>query len=493
VQTLCGKLKLIGGEDLKIWLDTEQLKQVDSDSLKHHVEQSLALLVFLSEGYLTADFCLTELRTAYNARIPIIVVCDSGFTKGMLEEEIKQFENTKGGEGGLQEEDKATLDAMVQLRQRVFDQWHIEPKGPNNHAVQFSIEQEKNTHPADGGGEILGPVLWWSRSRAFVRVALKGVFQQLLTLDVRSTPKAVPGSPSRPSRRLDDPPQSMRRSDDPPRLLFHDELLDLRKLDRISQPVSLFVSPHYPKDRSDELKRAFDEAGTNLGLKVSISSDANKTADQHSVLLLYPASGLEWEQLGCDIPKSGRQLVNRKLSEALETGGSRTFKEHEWKAFGIKTLHGDSFIQSSGGSFFGPADRGFFRTKELENLLTMRKTEGELKTPVPFLLYSTDMSADMSEHRQEGTRKLGKEAANLVFRPMWSAWPEVSSLQTVAAEEQLRALSRPAEGTPDRASSQTVEHSARELASSFKRRSSRVLPGVLSKVGSQNYVVPPKN
>ena len=65
------KLNRIGGEDLKIWLDTEQLEQVDSDSLKKHVQQSLTLLIFLSEGFLTADFCLTELRTAYNARIPI--------------------------------------------------------------------------------------------------------------------------------------------------------------------------------------------------------------------------------------------------------------------------------------------------------------------------------------------------------------------------------------------------------------------------------------
>ena len=97
MQTLCGKLKLIGGEGLKIWLDTEQLEQVDSASLKHNVQQSLALLVFLSEGFLTADFCQTELRTAHKAGIPIIVVCDSGVTQGMLEEEIQQFKDTKGG------------------------------------------------------------------------------------------------------------------------------------------------------------------------------------------------------------------------------------------------------------------------------------------------------------------------------------------------------------------------------------------------------------
>ena len=151
-------------------------------------------------------------------------------------------------------------------------------------------------------------------------------------------------------------------------MLFHDELLDLRKLQQISRPVSLFVSPNYPPDRSDELKRAFSEAGMHLGIKVSFSSSRDDTADQRSVLLLYP---------------------------------------------------------------------GFFRTKELKNLtieLLIRKTN----TSAPFLLYSTDMSADMSEHRHEGTRILGASIASQVFTPMWSAWPEVSSLQTVAAEGQLR-------------------------------------------------------
>ena len=113
----------------------------------------------------------------------------------------------------------------------------------------------------------------------------------------------------------------------------------------------------------------------------------------------------------------------------------------------------------------------FFRTEELKNLtrdLLIRKTN----TPAPFLLYSTDMSADMSEHRQKGTEILGASDATQVFRPMWSAWPEVSSLQTVAAEEQLRALSRAAEGIP---------HRARELASSMAAPIKRLASS--SKVG----------
>ena len=421
-----------------IWLDTEELKksgQVDSDSLKRHVKKSLALLVFLSEEYLTAAFCLTELRTADEAGIPIIVVCDGGVTEGTLDKEIQQFKAAKGEY--LEEDYEATLRAMEKLKQRVLTQW--------------SVEQKNNAPAVGGGGEIDCPVLWWSRE--FVRVALKGVIQQLLGCSSSSQKVS-----SRLSGLSDGPPRkrSLGSSEGPPaRLLFHDELLLLRK-EHMKQ-ISLFVSPDYPPDRNDELQRAFKEAGKNLNITVSITS-IRGPAD-HSVLLLYPASGLKWVLLGRDIPKPkrGKELVNPSLSEALKSGHSRTFTEDEWKAFGITTLHGDSFIKS-GDCYFGPANRGFFGTKGLASLAM---PEIHVNTPAPFLFYSTDMSADMSEHMLEGTRMLGVSEANQVFTPMWSAWPEVSSLQTVAAEEKLHAAAR----TPAATERGTINH--------FRERSSR--------------------
>ena len=110
--------------------------------------------------------------------------------------------------------------------------------------------------------------------------------------------------------------------------------------------------------------------------------------------------------------------------------------------------------------------------RHLLSLVSDTKAQPVGPPPGVFLLYSTDMSSDMSEHRQEGTRILGASNATQVFRPMWSAWPEVSSLQTVAAEEQLRALSRAAEGIP---------HRARELASSMAAPIKRLASS--SKVG----------
>lgn len=415
VHTLYGKLKLIGGEDLLIWLDTEELKksgQVDSDSLKRHVNKSLALLVFLSEEYLLAEFCRTELRTADEAGIPIIVVCDDGVTEDTLDKEIQQFKAAKGGY--LEEEDEATLRAMEKLKQRVLSQW--------------SAEQKNDAPAVGGGGEIDCPVLWWSRP--FVRVALKGVIQQLLECSSSQNVGRLSGLSDGPPRK-----QSLGSSEGPPaRLLFHDELLLLRK--EHGKDVSLYVSPDYPPDRNDELQRAFKEAGTNLNITVSITSTRGPA--DHSVLLLYPASGLKWVLLGRAKPKSWKELVNPSLSEALKSGRSRTFTEDEWKAFDITTLHGDSFIKS-GDYYFGPANRGFFGTKGLASL-AMLETQGN--TPAPLLLYSTDMAADMSEHRLEGTRMLGVSDANQVFTPMWSAWPEVASLQTAAAEEKLHASLR---------------------------------------------------
>lgn len=440
MHTLYGKLKLIGGEDLLIWLDTEELKksgQVDSESLKRHVKKSLALLVFLSEEYLTAEFCLTELRTADEAGIPIIVVCDGGVTEGTLDKEIHQFKAAKGGY--LEDEDEATLRAMEKLKQRVLTQW--------------SAEQKNNAPAVGGGGEIDCPVLWWSRE--FVRVALKGVIQQLLACSSSQKAGRLSGLSDGPPRK-----RSLGSSEGPPaRLLFYDELLLLRK-EHIKQ-VSLFVSPDYPPDRNDELQRAFKEAGTNLNITVSITSTRGPA--DHSVLLLYPASGLKWVLLGRDIPKpkSGKELVKPSLSEALKSGRSRTFTEDEWKAFDITTLHGDSFIKS-GDCYFGPANRGFFGTKGLPSL-AMLETLGN--APAPFLLYSTDMAADMSEHRLEGTRMLGVSEANKVFTPMWSAWPEVSSLQTVAAEEKLHAAARTQAAPKSGAIKHLRERSSRHASS----------------------------
>ena len=402
VHTLYEKLKHIGGKDLEIWLDTVELKksgQVDSESLKRNVKQSLAVLVFLSEEYLTAEFCQTELRTAEEAGIPIIIVCDGGVTEVTLKKEIQEFKTAKGE--CMQAEDKATLRAMEKLKRRVLAQRDIE---------------QKYDAPAgavgDAGND--GPVLWWSRE--FVRVALKGVVQQLLMCHrLQKVSTRSSGGVS-----------------DGPRLLFHDELLLRRKSQ--GKQVSLFVSPDYPPERQHELKRAFQEAEANLGITVSISS--TRGAADHSVLLLYPASGLKWLLLG-HTPKDGKELVNAAFSEALKDGRSRTFTEDEWKAFGMHYLHGNSFIKS-GDSYFGPADRGFFGTSQLVTLTN--QTLGLAQhTPAPFLLYSTDMSADMSEHRLEGANMLGEAQATRVFTPMWSAWSEVSSLQTVAAEEKLRA------------------------------------------------------
>lgn len=63
-------------------------------------------------------------------------------------------------------------------------------------------------------------------------------------------------------------------------------------------------------------------------------------------------------------------------------------------------------------------------------------------------------SAGMSTHMTEAAREdnLGVAEAKRVFTPMWSAWPEVSSLQIVAAEQQLlESFGHPSSGAKTRA------------------------------------------
>ena len=342
MQTLFEKLRRIG--NVKIWLDTEELQktgQVDPESLKIKVESSVALLVFLSQGYLAAPFCQTELRAANNAQIPIIIVCDDDVTKDMLEKEIEEFKTAK--EQDMREEDTVTLQDMTKLTKQAFPEAFPEDSAQDSERVN-----EKPADKVDHDGNDSG-VLWWSRDPIFVRMALKGVVQQLLKHDLQLPP----------------PPKA-------PELLFHDELIFRRKWINEKKEVSLFVSSDYPKVPS--IERAFKKAGENLGIEVSISSA--REDGMTPVLLLCPD-----------------YFLNEGLWE-------ETFEE-----------------------------------------LNKEHLEG---APAACLLYSTDMSLDMTTYMKEakkefGDDEAGKEKARKVFTPLWSAWPKVSSLQTVAAEAQLKA------------------------------------------------------
>ena len=57
-----------------------------------------------------------------------------------------------------------------------------------------------------------------------------------------------------------------------------------------------------------------------------------------------PPSGLRWRNAGADRPTTGVELINEKLSKALET--KLSFTQDEWHMFGIKDLRKSHFIMS---------------------------------------------------------------------------------------------------------------------------------------------------
>lgn len=295
VHTLYEKLRRMidsRGEKLNIWLDTVELKKtalrtgkVDAESVEQSVKNSLALLVFLTTDYLTAEFSQTELRIAYEAGTPIIIVCEeldkpNGVSETTLEYEIQQFKAAKEQE--LEAEDQVTLQtlrAMENLKERVMVQWDIELKKQEG----ISMDDAEAEIPDDGIA-----VLWWSNE--FLRVALKGVVHQLLVAVCECKPEMF-GTHGHNSQKCMQAQihRSLILSQAADRLVFQDELRFLRKSIARKKQVSLFVSPEYPQERMDELKRTFGEAARNLGVALTFSSTAGETSTP--VLLLHPAKG----------------------------------------------------------------------------------------------------------------------------------------------------------------------------------------------------------
>ena len=293
VNTLYEKLRRMidsRGEKLKIWLDTVEMKKAalragKIQSVEQSVKNSLALLVFLTIDYLTSEFSQTELRIAYEAGIPIIIVCEeldkpNGVSEATLEYEIQEFKVAK--EEQLQAEDPETLQtlrAMENLKERVMVQWDIEQKKQGG----VSMDDAEAEIPDDGIA-----VLWWSDE--FLRVAIKGVVHHLLMAVCECKPEMF-GSHGHSSQKCMQAQihRSLVLSQAADRLVFQDELRFLRKNLARKKQVSLFVSPEYPPERKDELTRIFEEAGRNLGVDLTFSSAPGETST--SVLLLHPAKG----------------------------------------------------------------------------------------------------------------------------------------------------------------------------------------------------------
>ena len=64
------------------------------------------------------------------------------------------------------------------------------------------------------------------------------------------------------------------------------------------------------------------------------------------------SSGLQWNEVGAKEPVNGKEIVNAKLAEALQS--KTAFAHKEWDEFGINYLKDEHFIKS-GDKYFTPA------------------------------------------------------------------------------------------------------------------------------------------
>ena len=251
VHSLAPMLRLMvpdpGG--IRLWLDQEQLKTgVSNEELLDAVEASDAILVFLTDQYVSSEFCRNELTAAYNRSPHSIIVLQEasadhgGITAGKLKEEIEQAikkASTKG-EGLAQE----TQDAMYYLLEEVTN----------------------GAQP-----------LFWHRDPLFKRAVLKEVVQRLVAIKkeepvaIKKEELAAKESASRQSEgttKDDSVPTGLARAVSS--LSFPDELKPQprRKGKDSRRPIRLHLSPGYPAEMRERLKTAFDDAAQELGATV---------------------------------------------------------------------------------------------------------------------------------------------------------------------------------------------------------------------------------
>lgn len=71
----------------------------------------------------------------------------------------------------------------------------------------------------------------------------------------------------------------------------------------------------------------------------------------------FRISGLTWRDMGNERPHHGDELVNARLSKALQQ--TTTFTQAEWNTFTVEDLSADTFIEVEGGKYFKPAGKEY--------------------------------------------------------------------------------------------------------------------------------------
>ena len=408
VHSLAPMLRLMvpdpGG--IRLWLDQEQLKTgVSNEELLDAVNASDAILVFLTDQYVSSEFCRNELTAAYSRSPHSIIVLQEasadhgGITAGKLKKEIEQAiqkASTKG-EGLAQE----TRDAMYYLLEQVTN----------------------GAQP-----------LFWHRDPLFKRAVLKEVVQRLVAIKkeepvaIKKEELAAKESASRQSEgttKDDSVPTGLARAVSS--LSFPDELKPQprRKGKDSRRPIRLHLSPGYPAEIREPLKTAFNDAAQELGATIEWNEEKAFNPNDPGGVMTTVLCLHDDEGRGFFDQVDLVQATKAAFAPLMPHQSSRESKRHNEALRSVRSdmnvnkLKGNAKKESAG-----------------VNAILMYTTNHGLSYYM--------QEAKWRSRRQKGFRKkadeLPVELLQHLFRPMWRMFPTDSMLQKVAAKSELSKL-----------------------------------------------------
>ena len=504
VHSLVPMLRLMVPEPrgIKLWLDDEQLTDgISKEHLEAAVRASDAILVFLTEKYVSSEFCRAELTAATQSNVRVIVVQEAsqdhgGMTPEELKAEINEAIKKADIKGEpLSEPTKNALKALLEEVQAQFNgertplfwyRTHLFKRAVLRHVVQQLVAWQRQVKKRRGQDKRYDDkahhkgTVPMSRRASHDTQRDEGVTQRSGEVESAGTMARLSSS-SRVSEREGDggvPQDSSTQKGVAPQLVFLDESRPPPLLAEKpgKHDIFLYLSPEYPEKMRKALEKAFEEAAKTLsdrargsGARGSVVVRFNGPNQRFAafkgslkdpkkevtpVLCLHDDVG-EKEETGAS--DSTTTLADAALAAtALAAGPGKPFFDSDDLIGVTKTVFEDLMKDQKKGnekreSFAAPplfaappftllsqsAQRGSIRDEE------QARVSGRTRQAVSVdavLFYSTK---EAISYYIEAARSLdkkddeSKELRESLFKPLWRMWPHDKTLQTVVAEAEL--------------------------------------------------------
>ena len=479
---------------IQLWLDDEQLKVgVSKERLEAAVRASDTILVFLTEKYVSSEFCRAELTAAYQSEVQIIVVQEvskdrGGVTSDELKTEIEEAKRKAESMGEALSED--TVKALEHLYDEVKAQWdgirtplfwyrtQLFKRAVLRHVVQQLVERRQKVKNQRAGADKKHQqsddrVHAWNAlapKESVWSLALRGATQRSDNATQRDDELA---KSSRYSERSDNSASTRDQ------LVFPDELKPLPSPANVN--IFLYLSPKYPKALRDALETAFSKAAQTLkdrhggrkgkvvvrinaaGQKLKEFKNAHENQEITPVLCLHDEVGClddgvseEGDGMGkpffasddlLDVTKTVfKDLIEENKHQKGRGGGDNEDPDAS-KAVGWQQNIGEAakevvkgFVPPLRASYRSASQRASTRDSARDEEVVSGRARDAVGVAAVLFQNTKGSMSSYIEQAQSLDKKDDEDLRDLrecLFKPVWKMWPQDRMLQQVAAEAEL--------------------------------------------------------